>query len=349
MAETLFKFDEKNYLDCQNAYRGIGNSEYYSGEASIEPGENVNVRGERKSVGSCSIIRLRSKNRLFFRRSLPHIRQDATDVTVLWFVKSGRLCVSHQTGHSVAEKNEFVITKSLTPFTLTCEVDDRSIHEVLHVVVPTHILRRFIPQDIGTGFVIPAKGRALAIVEHLLSDIFYDDNELTEDIAQLLIDSALSILGRTIQEHGHTTPARQTIPDRRLKDVLRFIDIHLSDPKLSVTLVAKGCGISPRYISFLLQLHGVSFSTLVWERRLDLARSRLLSSKAEVMSISEIAYSAGFKSGAHFSRMFKRRFEVSPSAYREVGAQSGPETSRFECVPQSGFDGTESMKIPAHF
>src|SRR6516164_6571824 len=104
MAETLFRFDEHNYHDCQKVYRGAGNLEYYSGEASIEPGAKVNVKGERKVIGSYSIIRLRSKNRLFFRRSLPHIRQDATDVTVLWFVKSGRICVSHQSGSSVAEQ-----------------------------------------------------------------------------------------------------------------------------------------------------------------------------------------------------------------------------------------------------
>jgi AraC-like DNA-binding protein len=225
----------------------------------------------------------------------------------------------------VAEENDFVITKSLTPFAITCEVDDRSVHEVLHVVIPTHILRRFISQDVGTGFIIPAKGRALTIVEHLLSDIFYDDNELTEDIAHLLIDSALSILGRTIKERDHLLPVRQTLPDRRLKEVLRFIDVHLSDSRLSVALVAEGCGISPRYISSLLQLHGVSFSTLIWERRLSLARIRLLSSCSDTVSISEIAFGVGFKSLAHFSRMFKRTFGMSPKEYRLVGDRDKPE------------------------
>ena len=38
--------------------------------------------------------------------------------------------------------------------------------------------------------------------------------------------------------------------------MLRYIEVHLSDPKLSITTVAKGCGISTRYLSFLLKLHG---------------------------------------------------------------------------------------------
>ena len=33
--------------------------------------------------------------------------------------------------------------------------------------------------------------------------------------------------------------------------------------------------------------------------------------------VCEIAYLAGFKSSAHFSRMFKTRFGTAPSAYRD--------------------------------
>jgi AraC-like DNA-binding protein len=32
--------------------------------------------------------------------------------------------------------------------------------------------------------------------------------------------------------------------------------------------------------------------------------------------VSEIAYRVGFKSAAHFSRMFKQKFKVSPRQYR---------------------------------
>src|SRR5579871_6156354 len=111
MTETLFAFDERNYQECQSTFRGATNQEYYLGDYSIEAGSIIDVRAERKTVGSCSIIRLRSKTRLFFRRTWSHIRQDATDLTVLWFVKRGRLCVSHQAGYSSAEAGDFVITR----------------------------------------------------------------------------------------------------------------------------------------------------------------------------------------------------------------------------------------------
>ena len=81
-------------------------------------------------------------------------------------------------------------------------------------------------------------------------------------------------------------------------------------------MVAKGCGISPRYLSFLLRLKGTSFSELVWDQRLDKAREWLAASDPRDISISEIAYGVGFKSPAHFSRMFKRVFGVNPREFR---------------------------------
>jgi AraC-like DNA-binding protein len=319
MTETLFVFNERNYLDCQNAFRGARNQEYYLGDYSIEAGSVIDVRAEKKAVGSCSIIRLRSKTRLFFRRTWSHIRQDATDVAVLWFVKGGRLCVSHQCGHTVAEAGDFVITKSMTPFVIECQTDDRSMHEVFHIIIPTHVLRSFIPQEIRTGFSVSAEGREFVIAEHILTDIFEDEGELEGHIAQLLVDSALTVLSHAIKDRDIYGPVRQTLSDKRLQDVLRFIEIHLSDPKLSITSVAKGCGISPRYMSFLLKLHGTPFSTLIWEKRLKMASRWLSSSKPGDISISEIAYKVGFKSPAHFSRMFKRVFNRCPREYRSDG------------------------------
>ncbi len=328
MTETLFVFDERNYQNCQNAFRGAKNQEYYLGDYSIEAGSVIDVRADKKAVGSCSIIRLRSKTRLSFRRSWYHIREDATDVAVLWFVKRGRLCVSHQAGYSVAKAGDFVITKSMAPFFIECQPDEDSVHEVLHVIIPTHVLRRFIPQEIRVGFLVPAVGREFTIAEHILTDIFEDTGELAETTAQMLVDSALCVLSDAIKGRDTSGPVRQTVSDKRLQDVLRYIEIHLSDSKLSIATVAKGCGISPRYLSFLLKLHGTPFSTLVWEKRLKMASGWLSQSKPSDISISEIAYRVGFKSPAHFSRMFKRVYSMSPCEYRGANLPDAADVPR---------------------
>jgi len=315
MTETLFAFDERNYRNCQQAFRGARNQEYYLGEYTIDAGSIIDVRAEKKAVGSCSIIRLRSRTRLHFRRNWSHIREDATDVTVLWFVKRGKLNVAHQSGHSTASAGDLVITKSTTPFAIECLPDDDVMHEVFHVLLPTHTLRRFITQELRTGFSVSAHGREFLIAERILTDIFEDAGELSDNVSQLLVDSALSVLSEAIKRDS-IAPVRQSLSEKRLADVLRYIDLHLSDPMLSIATVARGCGISPRYLSFLFKLHGTPFSTLVWDKRLELASQWLAAARPGEVCISEVAYKVGFKSAAHFSRMFKRRFRQSPREYR---------------------------------
>ena len=150
-------------------------------------------------------------------------------------------------------------------------------------------------QEVKIGFMVPAIGREFAIAEHILTDIFEDPGDLSEHTAQMLVDSALAVLSDAIKGRGTCSPVRQTVLDKRLQDVLKFIEVHLSDSKLSIATVAKGCGISPRYLSFLLKLRGTPFSTLVWEKRLKMASGWLSQSKPNEISISEIAYRVGLQ------------------------------------------------------
>jgi len=326
MTETLFAFDQRNYLNCQDSFRGTGNQEYYLGDFWIEARSAVDVRADRKAAGNCSIIRLRSNTRLHFRRSWSHIREDSTDVTVLWFVKRGTLCVSHQRGYTRASPGDFLVTKSTTPFFIECQVGPEAMHEVLHVVVPTHLLTSYIPQRLTTGFSIAARGCQFIVAQHILTDIFEEEGELSTSAAQLLVESALSVISQAIGTAPVAGCAHPSLSNKRLHDVLRYIELHLSDPRLSIATVANGCGISPRYVSILLKLHGSSFSRLVWEERLKIACRLLSSSTSNDLSISKVAYGMGFKSLAHFSRKFKAAFNLSPSEYRSM--------SRVDDAPQ---------------
>jgi AraC-like DNA-binding protein len=336
MAETLFSLNNRNYRDCQKVFRGERQEEYYRGDFWVEDAATIDVRSERKPVGPISIIKQRSATNLFFRRTRQHIREDATDLSILWFVKHGKLAFSNQCGNKVAEPGNFAITRSMSPFFIECQTDEDSVHEFMHVTVPTHILRAYIPQDLSTGLFIELRRPELALAENILTDVFEDDGSLAEESAKVLVETALAIIGNAVRTSEEAAPSRQTIADRRLQDVLRFIEVHLSDPQLSTAMVAKGCGISPRYLSFLLRLDGTSFSELVWEQRLAKAKEWLSTSDPCDISISEIAYGVGFKSPAHFSRMFKRVFGINPREFRgECGERNLMASSQAEPKDES--------------
>lgn len=145
MAETLFSIDRKNFRNCQELYRGARDEEYYRGDYWIEDANVIEVRAERKPVGPVSIILLRSATRLFFRRTRAHIREDGTDLCVLWFIKRGKLIVSNQKGSRAGKPGDFVITRSTSPFFIECQPDEEGVHETLHATVPAHVLRNFTP------------------------------------------------------------------------------------------------------------------------------------------------------------------------------------------------------------
>lgn len=318
MAETLFSLDRGNFRECQKLFRGEREQEYYLGDYWMDDGPVIEVKAERKSVGAISIIRIRSSPQSYFRRTRKHIREDATDLSVLWFVKRGALALSNQCGNKVARPGDFAITRSMSPFLIELRTDEDAVHEVLHVTLPTHILRTHIAQDFSTGLFMHVERPELAIAENIFTDVFEDDGNLAPESARALVETALTIIGNAVRADSEGVHARQTIADRRLEEVLRFIEVHLSDPQLSTAMVAKGCGISPRYLSFLLRLKGTSFSELVWEQRLQKAKNWLSTTDPRDISISEIAYGVGFKSPAHFSRMFKRVFSINPREFRGV-------------------------------
>jgi AraC-like DNA-binding protein len=333
MAETLFAVDRRNYQECQNLFRGERGQEYYLGDFWIEDATTIEVKSERKPVGPISIIRQRSATNLFFRRTRQHIREDATDLSVLWFVRRGSLVFSNQCGNREVRPGEFAITRSMSPFFIECRPGSEEVHEVLHVTVPTHILRGHVSHNVDTGLFMNAARAELAAAEAIFARVFEDDGGLAEESARLLVETALALVGHAVRGDEGLAPSRQTIADRRLAEVLRFIEVHLSDPQLSTSMVAKGCGISPRYLSFLLRLRGTSFSELVWEQRLEKARTWLASSDPRDISISEIAYGVGFKSPAHFSRMFKRVFQVNPREFRgEAHGAALPGSDGFDGV-----------------
>lgn len=315
MTEVLFAFNERNYRECQQAFRGNNNQEYYLGEYSIDAHAVVDVRADKKAVGPYSLIRVKARSHQFFRRSWAHIREDATDVMVLWFVKRGSLAVSHQSGESLAQAGDFALTRSMTPFAMDCVPDSESQHEVFHIIVPTHLFRGFFDHDINTGFSLPVRGRQWAIAERLLCDVYEGGDELSDAAARVLIESALALIADLLKECSDSQ-TRLSLSEQRLQEVLRYIEVRLSDPRLSTTMVAQACGISTRYLSHLLKQSGTSFSTLVWEQRLKTASRWLATTEPGDISIAEIAFRVGFKSPAHFSRLFKRVYGKGPREYR---------------------------------
>jgi len=100
-----------------------------------------------------------------------------------------------------------------------------------------------------------------------------------------------------------------------------YIRDQIRDPELSIDKIASALRCSKRYLHMAFAASDRSITDHIWATRLDGCRGDL--ARVSERTISEIAFAWGFSSSAHFSRAFRKRFGVTPSAFRrgDRGAQ----------------------------
>ena len=113
--------------------------------------------------------------------------------------------------------------------------------------------------------------------------------------------------------------AQRNIPAPRWKvlDFKAHVARHYGEQNLSVQRVAESLAISASYLSKLIKRHlDTSFVDYLTDFRL--ARAKELLATTDLMTY-EIAEAAGYPDAHYFSSIFKKRFGITPSEFREEG------------------------------
>jgi len=95
-----------------------------------------------------------------------------------------------------------------------------------------------------------------------------------------------------------------------------FIHDHLRDPDLSIDQISMALGCSKRYLHMLFSNRGLTVSEYIW-------RARLLNCHQDLetqgnKTITDVAFSWGFSSSSHFSRVFRKYFGIAPSSVHKA-------------------------------
>jgi AraC family transcriptional regulator, positive regulator of tynA and feaB len=97
-------------------------------------------------------------------------------------------------------------------------------------------------------------------------------------------------------------------------EIRRYVKTHLQDPKLGPASIARAYAISVRALHALFEDVDASVAGLVRTERLARCLEDL--QRPNGGSVTDIAFRWGFCDAAHFSRVFKRAFGVTPSEVR---------------------------------
>ena len=136
-----------------------------------------------------------------------------------------------------------------------------------------------------------------------------------------LIGLAMRVHEATLQQLAAQRAERRGRREA-LQRVLRHVRDELANPGLELKAAAAAAFVSPNYLTHLLRKDlGLSFTELVLQRRMRLARSLLLQGTRPV---GQIARACGFADEAYFSRRFRQTHGHSPTTYRQAGRRLAP-------------------------
>jgi AraC-like DNA-binding protein len=140
-----------------------------------------------------------------------------------------------------------------------------------------------------------------------------------------LADAVLDMLASSFAEQlSRRGPVEAGGSDWYLR-VRAIIEQQLADPSLSVSTVAAAIHISVRYLQKLFENEGETVTGWIRAQRIAHCRRDLADPQFAQLAISSIAARWGLVNAAHFSRLFKSVYGLSPTEYRAqaLGAGSG--------------------------
>lgn len=109
--------------------------------------------------------------------------------------------------------------------------------------------------------------------------------------------------------------SRRNITDTTLETVISAVESNIAHHSFDIGSLAKMLGMSTRSLQRELNAYGLTYRSILEQTRMQEAR-RLLAHGAT--NLTKIAVQLGYSDLPHFTRAFKRRFDMPPSAYVEL-------------------------------
>jgi AraC-like DNA-binding protein len=259
-------------------------------------------------------------------RTQLHISHATEAPYVMRLVLSGELA-SVQMGVEVRQKpGDFVLYDTSRPYQML--VPNKT--KILSIRIPQEQLLRYFPcPETVAGVVLSGSSETGKIALRFLKGFWFDSGSaILGSSAPRIADIALQLIAScyAMLPNADTGGSRQVV--RHRVAILMHIEEHLCDPDLSPTSIAAALNLSPGYVHKLFADNSDSIARLIIKRRLERCRDAFDDRLQRGRSVTDIAFAFGFNSLAHFSRVFRERFGVSPREYRQTVGEGGSLSGR---------------------
>ena len=274
-------------------------------DAELRIGQLGPVKLARLSLDRCSVERKQS-----------HISPNSPRLFNFLLQADGASTFYHNGRQADLEAGDFVLCDTGLPHYFLTEA-----HSVTVMVrVPGEVLRRYLPtpeQFCGRrlGRAMGVTGAAAAMAREL-SGGFGGEMEMgyEDRVARYLLE----MISMSYTMGVETVEEASAIAWQRRKDVIQYIEDNLRDPDLSPASISAGLRISPRYLRTVFAPGGEKMSAYILRRRLEECARQMANLAWAAHTLTEIAFSWGFNSAAHFTRTFHEKYAMPPREYRRL-------------------------------
>src|ERR1700746_755283 len=182
-------------------------------------------------------------------------------------------------------------------------------HEV--VIVPKELLRER-GFHVGRMYAckLSARNGTGRIAHDFVHAAFDEAAKLSANSAVAVADSLIDLLLLPLREAD--TALDRVGPEAMYVRAQAFIREHLRDPDLSIDQISAALGCTKRYLHMVFSERGMTVSEYIWRARLQHCRQELEAHAGK--TITDVAFSWGFSSSSHFSRVFRKCYVVVPSS-----------------------------------
>lgn len=297
-------------------WSGIIADTYFPLQLEFREPATFNGKLSHWSLGNVALSRLTSDSVSYMRRDR-HIRTSREEEYLVTIPRRAPV-EFRQMGRDVkCDPGGFIIERGDEPYRFRYDrTNDLSVIKVSKAELSTRVTN---PDRLCARVFDATRGSArlfasmVALAQDSGSDIGADAQDALG--RQLLVFLALALNDATPSDEDAITAVRAA----HLARIDRFIRDNIKNSDLSPEMIATHCGISKRYLHDLYCSANKTVLQQVRDYRLAAVRDDLSSMRLE--SLSTIAYRYGFADQSQFSRLFKAKFGMTPSAYRSGAIQ----------------------------
>ena len=286
-------------------------------QVTFNPVDRDGFEAELKmgAVGPIGMARVYSKP-TDIERNKSHIDRTCGRLFSFMLQARGTGAFSHYGHDTVLEEGDFTLCDNAAPH----RFNFGSRTELIIVRITPEVLKSYIPfPEQVCGLRLPAT-KGLTGTTANMAQSLWDLLEagLPEKFSAMLARNFLDMMASSYAMAFDASVEDSTVVGTRRVLAKRYIEAHLKDPDLTPARVADALHISPRYLRMLFSGGSESVSSYILRRRLEECARQIANVLLRRQTIKNIAFGWGFNSAAHFTRVFRDQYQVTPTQYRRV-------------------------------